>query len=173
MTSSQKTIVALAVSAVVLLVSIAFVLFPLMRGIGSDSAKVFAARQELRAVSLYEEQIQKFEELSKTREKDVAAFRNLFVDRHTPIAFIEFLENISQRSQVSLKITPVESLRKEEDAWNSIDFELAGRGPFPHVLSFVKQLENAPYLLEFKNAMLQRLATGEVDFSLLMKVYIK
>lgn len=173
MTPRQKTIVLLGAFAVVLLLFVAFVLLPLLRGIRSDSTRVFAARQELNRVNLYEEQIQKFEELSQTREQDIARFQGLFVDRHTPIAFIESLEKYSGSSQVSLKITPVESLKKEKDAWESIDFELTGRGSFPHVLSFVKQLENAPYLLEFKNAVLQRLATGEVDFSLLMKVYTK
>lgn len=167
----QKTIAAIGTFAAMLLVFIAFVLFPLIRSIRADGARVFAARQELRTVSLYEEQIQKFEELSKTREEDIAAFDNLFVDRTTPIPFIEFLENTSQRSQVSLKITPIESLRKEEDVWNSIDFELTGKGSYPNTASFIKQLENAPYLLEFKNVVLQRLAAREVDFSLLMKVY--
>lgn len=173
MTPHAKSIAALGAFAAVLLVFVAFIFFPLIRSIRSDSAKVFAARQELSQVSLYEEQIQKFEELSKTREHDVVAFRDLFVDRATPIAFIEFLENYSQNSRVSLKITPVESLKKEEDVWDSIDFELAGKGSYPHVLSFVKQLEHSPYLLEFKSAMLQRLATGEVNFSLLVKVYAK
>ena len=173
MTPRSKTIVALAMFAVMLLVFAAFVLFPLLRGIRSDSVKVFAARQERSQVSLYEEQIQKFQELSQTQEGDVAASRNLFVDRHTPLAFIEFLETYSQSSQVSLKITPVESFKKEEDIWDSMDFGLGGKGSYSHVLSFVKQVEYAPYLLEFKNVTLQRLATGEVDFSLLIKVYTK
>ena len=173
MTPRSKTIAALAISALLLLVFVAFVLFPLLRSIRSDSAKVFGARQQLSQVSLYEEQIQKFQELSQTREEDVTLFRNLFVDRATPLAFIEFLETYSQSSRVSLKITPLESLKKEEDVWGSIDFELTGRGAYPGVLSFVKQVEYAPYLLEFKNVMLQRLTTGEVDFSLLIKVYTK
>ncbi|MDO8474160.1 MAG: hypothetical protein Q7S62_01240 [bacterium] len=173
MTSHQKTIAVLAASATILLVFVAFILFPLIRSIQADSVRVFAARQELNQISLYEEQIQKFEDLSKTREGDVTLFRNLFVDRHTPIAFIEFLEKYSQDSQISLKITPVESLKKEEDMWDSIDFELTGKGTFPHALSFIKQLEYSPYLLEFKNVILQRLATGEVDFSFLIKVYTK
>jgi hypothetical protein len=171
MTLHSKTIAALGAFAAILLVFTAFILFPLLRSIRSDAARVFAARQELSQVSLYEEQIQGFEELSKAREGDVAAFRNLFVDRKTPIAFIEFLEAHSQSSQVSLEIRPVESLKKEADVWDSIDFELTGRGPFPGVLSFMKQVEYAPYLLEFKNAVLQRLATGEVSFSFLVKAY--
>lgn len=173
MTPRQKTIAALGSFAVMVLSLAAFILFPLIRAIRSDGAKIFAARQELSKVSLYEKQIQRFEELSQKLQQDVAASHNLFVDSHTPIAFIEFLENHSQRSQVSLKITPVSSLKKEEDIWDSLDFELGGQGTFPNVLSFVKQLEYAPYLLEFKNAMLQRLATGKVDFSLLLKVYTK
>lgn len=173
MTPRTKSIAVLGIFAVMLLVFVAFIFLPMIRGIRSDSTKIFAARQELSQVSLYEEQIQKFEELLKTRAQDIAAFRNLFVDPHTPIAFIEFLENYSQSSQVSLKITPVESLKKEEEAWSSIDFELVGKGSYPNVVSFVKQLERSPYLLEFKNGRLQRLATGEVDFSFLMKVYTK
>ncbi len=172
MTPRSKTMAALGTCAVMLLLFVAFILFPLLRSIRSDSARVFAARQQLSQVSLYESQIQKFQELSQTREEDVALFRNLFVDSSTPLAFIEFLETYSQTSQVSLKITPVESLRKEEDVWDSIDFELTGKGTFPHVLSFAKQVEYAPYLLEFKNVILQRLATGEVDFSLLVKVMV-
>ena len=173
MTVHLKTIAALAGSALVLLVFAAFVLFPLLRGIRADSAKVFVARQELSQVNMYEEHIQKFEKLSKARENEIALFNNLFVDRKTPIAFIEFLETYSQGSRVSLEISPVESLKKEEGAWDSIDFDLTGKGMFPNVLSFMKQVENAPYLLEFKNATLQRLATGEVSFSFLIKVYTK
>ncbi len=183
MTPHQKTIVALGAFAVTLLVFTAFILLPLMRGIKSDSARVLAARQELSQVSMVEEQIKRFEALSKTREGDVTLFQNLFVDRKTPIAFIEFLETYSQNSQVSLKINPVESAKSKEDAWDSIDFELTGKGTLPSVLSFMKQVENAPYLLEFKNVMLQRLVslreisrsetTGETSFSFLLKVYAK
>ena len=169
----SKTIIALGVFAVMLLVFVAFILFPLFRGIRADFSKVFAAQQELSHVSLYEKQVQAFGELSKTREYDVAVLRNHFIDRHTPIAFIEALEGYSRNSDVSLRITSVESTRKEEDAWDSMDFELVGRGSYPHVLSFVKQLENSPYLLEFKNATMQRLASGEVDFFISVKAYTK
>lgn len=165
--------VVLGIFAIMLLVFVAFILFPLLRSIRSDSARVFAARQELRQISLHEQQVQAFQELSETRKEDIALFRSLFVDRKTPIAFIEFLETSSQGSQVSLKIMPIESLRNEEDAWDSIDFELTGKGAFPLVVSFLKQVEHAPYLLEFKNVVLQRLTTGEVDFSLLITVYTR
>lgn len=168
-----KIIATIGGFAGILLVFVAFILFPLIRSIRGDSAKVVAARQELSQVSMYEEQIQKFQALSQTREHDIVTLQNLFIDRYTPIAFIESLEEYSQNAQVSLKITPVESLKKTGDVWSSIDFELAGRGVYPHVLFFVKQLENAPYLLEFKNVVVQRLATGESDFSLLVKVYTK
>lgn len=173
MTQRAKSIAAVAASAGTLLVFTAFIFLPLIKGIGVDSVKVFSARQELNQVSLYEEQIRKFEELSQLRERDIAAYNDLFVDRHTPITFIEFLENHSQGSKVSLKITPIELLKREEDVWDSMNFELAGKGLYPYVLSFVKQLESSPYLLEFKNGTLQRLTTGEVDFSLLVKVYVK
>ena len=156
MTPRQKTIATVGAFAVMLVVFIAFAFFPLVRGIRADSSRVLAARQELRTVSMYEEQIRKFEELSRAREQDIAAFRDLFIDRATPIAFIEFLENASQRSRVSLKIAPIESLKKKEDTWNSIDFELTGKGLYPNASSFVKQLESAPYLLEFKNAKIGR-----------------
>jgi hypothetical protein len=173
MTAHSKTIAVLAGSVLALLVFAAFVLFPLLRGIRADSANVFVARQELSQVSMVEEHIRKFEELSKARENEIALFDDLFVDRKTPIAFIEFLETYSQSSQVSLEISPVESLKKEENVWDSINFDLTGKGMFPNVMSFMKQVENAPYLLEFKNAMLQRWATGEVSFSFLIEVYTK
>lgn len=156
-----------------LIVFVAFVFFPLVRSIRRDSIRVYAAYQELQKVSLYEEQIRTFEKLSEERAQDIAASHSLFIDRATPIAFIEFLENASRRAEVSLKMTPMESLKKEGDVWNSIDFELTGKGEYPHVLSFVKQLENAPYLLEITNVILQRLATGELDFSIMIKAYTK
>ncbi|MBI2123740.1 MAG: hypothetical protein HYU04_00610 [Candidatus Wildermuthbacteria bacterium] len=173
MTAHSKTIAVLAGFVLALLVFAAFVLFPLLRSIRADSAKVFVARQELSQVSMYEEHIRKFEELSKARENEIALFDDLFVDRKTPIAFIEFLETYSQGSEVSLEISPVESLKKEADVWDSIDFDLTGKGTFPNVMSFMEQVENAPYLLEFKNLTLQRLATGEASFLFLIKVYTK
>ena len=171
MTPKQKIFIASGIFAVFLLLSFAFLLLPLVRGLRADSEKVLVARSNLAKVSLYEEQIQKFEGISQSQQEDLDKIHNLFLDTDTPIAFLEFLEGSSQSSRVSLKITPVESKKKEEDTWNSIDFELAGRGIFPNVLSFLKQVENGPYLFEFKNVMLQRLATGEVDFSFLLKVY--
>lgn len=173
MTPHQKIIATMGGFTIMLVVFIAFAFFPLVRGIRKDSAKVYAARQELQRVSLYEDQIQKFEELFRERSQDIEASRNLFIDRTTPIAFIEFLENTSRRAGVSLKMTPTESLKKEEDTWSSIHFELTGKGLYPSVLSFVRQLENAPYLLEFANVMMQRLATGDTDYSIMIKVYTK
>ncbi len=173
MTPKQKIFIASGIFAVSLLLFFAFLLLPLVRGVRSDSAKVLAARSQLAKVSLYEEQIQKFEGISQSQKENVDSIHNLFLDTETPIAFLEFLEKRAENSRVSLKITPVESQRKEEDVWDSIDFELAGRGLYPNVLSFVRQVENGPYLFEFKNGTLQRLATGEVDFSLLLKVYTR
>ena len=171
MTPKQKTFVASGIFAVSLLLFFAFLILPLVRQVRSDSAKVLAARSQLAKVSLYEEQIQKFEGISQSQKEHVDSIHSLFLNTDTPIAFLEFLERRSESSRVSLKITPVESLRKEEDVWNSIDFELAGKGLYPSVLSFVKQVENGPYLFEFKNVIVQRVATGETDFSLLLKVY--
>ena len=173
MTPKQKIFLASGIFAVFLLLFFAFLLFPLMRGARADSAKVLVARAQLGKVSLYEEQIQKFEGISQSKQDSVDRIHNLFLDTDTPIAFLEFLEGRSANSKISLKITPVESQKKEEDVWSSIDFELAGRGFYPNVLSFVKQVENGPYLFEFKNVVLQRLVTGEVDFSFLLKVYTR
>jgi hypothetical protein len=173
MTPKQKIFLASGIFAVFLLLFFAFLLLPLMRGVRTDSAKVLVARVQLAKVSLYEEQIQKFEGISQSKQDDLDSIHNLFLDTDTPIAFLEFLEERSTNSQISLKITPVESQKKEEDTCNSTDFELAVRGFYPNVCSFVKQVENGPYLFEFKNVMLQRLATGEVDFSLLLKVYTR
>ena len=173
MTPKQKTFIALGIFTVFVLLFFAFLFLPLLRGIQADSAKVLAARTKLVTVSLYEEHIQEFQRISQSQEDGIDKINNLFLDTDTPIAFLEFLENVARSSRVSLKITPVESQRKEEDVWDSIDFELAGKGLYPNVLSFVRQVENGPYLFEFKNVIVQRLATGEVDFSLLMKVYTK
>lgn len=173
MTPKQKIFIASGIFSVFMLLFLAFLLLPLLRGVQADSAKVLAASQQLAKVSLYEEQIQRFEEIAKTEQGGIDTIRNLFLDTDTPIAFLEFLESSSRNSRVSLKITPVESQRKEEDVWDSIDFELAGKGTFPSVLSFIKKVENGPYLFEFKNVVLQRVATGAVDFSFLLKVYTK
>ena len=173
MTPKQKIFIASSIFVVSLLLFFAFLVLPLVRQVRSDSTKVLAARSQLARVSLYEEQIQKFEGISQSQKEHVDSIDNLFLDTETPIAFLEFLERRAESSRVSLKITPVESLRKEEDVWDSIDFELAGRGLYPNVLSFVKQVENGPYLFEFKNVIVQRVATGEVDFSLLLKVYTR
>lgn len=173
MTPKQKIFIAGGAFAIFLLLFFAFLFFPLMRGIRADSAKVLAARSQLAEISLYEEQIRRFEKISQSKQGDLGKIHNLFLDTDTPIAFLEFLEDLARNAQVSLKITPVESQKKEGDAWDSMDFRLAGRGPYPHVLSFVKQAENGPYLFEFKNAVLQRVTTGEVDFSLLLKVYTR
>lgn len=173
MTPKQKTFLALGIFALFLLLFFAFLLLPFMRGIRRDSAGIFVARSHVAKVSLYEEQIQKFEGVSKAQQQDLNRVHNLFLDPDTPIAFLEFLEGSSRSSRVSLKITPAGSQKKEQDMWSSIDFELTGRGSYPNALSFVKQVENGPYLFEFKNVTLQRVGTGEVDFSLLLKVYTR
>jgi len=62
-----------------------------MRGIRFDSAKVLAARAQLAEVSLYEEQIRRFEEISQSKQGDLGKIHNLFLDTEISPETLRFL----------------------------------------------------------------------------------
>ncbi|MDP2641511.1 MAG: hypothetical protein Q8P39_03235 [Candidatus Yanofskybacteria bacterium] len=171
--AKQKTrfgTVLLVFGASVLL--ILFGVFPLVRGIVKGSAELENIQTQLQKAAQEENDAREFQRFKARHGKDVADLERLFIHSVVPIEFIEFLENAGEQAGMSLSIAPGTG-QQQEDLWPSAAFLVSGRGSYVQLTTMLRLLENAPYLIEVRDARIQKESTGVLSFSLTVKAFTR
>jgi hypothetical protein len=91
----------------------------------------------------------------------------LFISSETPVNFIEFLENLAQDFNLSMKITPQSFEKQGNGLWTSMNLDINLIGSFSNLSKFIEKLEYScfpearqekGYLIEVKNLRLKSLS---------------
>jgi hypothetical protein len=163
-----------------------FLIYPLFLEIKKISQDFLSQKRELMAFERKVENSKKFQKLFPKISAHLEKIDNLFVNPEVPVDFILFLEELSQKTNLSLKISENLPLRIEKDPWPSLLFQLQLVGSFPNLSRFLEKLESAFYLIELQNLTISRLnetelktkefeqfSLGDVKATLSIKVYTK
>jgi len=148
---------------------IVFVISPLFLEIKKNSQNILSQRQTLAALEGKAENLEKFRIIFPEIFPGLEKIDNLFVDSKVPIDFIRFLEQTSQASGLSLKISAGPALKIEKDLWPSISFQLSLAGSFSSLARFLEKLESSLYLIEIQNLTISRLSETELTQPFLKK----
>jgi len=179
METNKKILVNSAIFAIITLLLICFVIYPLLKGIKNNSENLIIAKKEL---ILFQSRINNLQGIEKTYESwsaDLEKIEQLFVNPEVPIDLIKFWERTATDSEVSIDISLVSTGASGTGSsnsitWSSISFQIALIGSFPNVLKFLEKIETSPYLIEIpKLTITGEKSSEEVRANLLIKVFSK
>jgi len=162
MTLKTKTklsfIVFLALSIFILI----FLIFPLYKNIKDNAAELSFKKQDSLYVDNELKNIEEFRKNYKEIKANLEKGENLFAKSEAPVNFIGFLEETSQESNISIKISPSVPIKKVGDPWYSIIFQINANGRFPDILKFIEKLESGPYLTQIETLGIIRLTADDL-----------
>jgi len=170
-----------------ILIILSFTVFlnvSLIKDIEKDYKKLIIQKQEL---YLFHKQIQEFESFKNNTglyKANLGEIEKLFVDRETPIDFIEFLEKESGELGILIEISPITVMQKENDLWANLGFRIDLTGSFPKCLAFLEKVQLSKWLSDIERLDINRISErdismlkfedffeGDVLFSINLKVY--
>ncbi|MDO8424782.1 MAG: hypothetical protein Q7S70_02465 [bacterium] len=163
-----------------------FLMRPVLRGISDASRQLMVERRNLFSLESKIRNLEKFQEEYENLKPDLAKADSLLVEDQLPVDFIRFLEAVSSEFGISLKISPLSSVKIATDPWPSSNFQLSLAGSYPKILQFIDKLENSRYLTNFQSLSFSRLtdaqlksrefekfSSGDVEGSVVVKVFVK
>lgn len=171
MTASQKKIVLAAIAFTLLFsVLILILIIPLARGVLSSSKDLAEKKQEILSLQSKEDTQEDFLQFSEARRTDLQNLSTIFLNPLNPTDFLSYLESAAGDSGVLLTIVPGNTYKAEQNRWPFIEFSVSSRGSFPDIVSFLRKVEYAPYLLDIKSLDITQ-DRDSVKTTLLLKAY--
>lgn len=173
-------------SVLLLAGAIIYFMRPVFGSIEAASNQLIAERNNLFSLESKIRDLEKFQTEYEKISPDLIRTDSLFVDVELPVDFIRFLEETSQSSSISLKMSPSPPIAVSGDPWMSSNFQLTLAGPYSSVLRFIDKLENGRYLIGFSSLSFSKLtdmelkskefgkfSSGDIKGSISIKVFAK
>jgi hypothetical protein len=157
MNPKKKIYTSLATFFTISLLFVVLLIYPFFGGIKEASGELL-----LQKINLFShlEEIKTLEiskEFYEINQKNLEKIDEQFVDPEIPIEFIRFLEKNATDSDLSIDIIPTGTIKKDNDLWPGLFFQVSTNGYFSDFLKFLEKLENGPYLLEIVNLNLKKM----------------
>ena len=158
------------------------IICPLHNGIKQESENLISEKTLLRQTIEKNKNIEQTEQEHKNYAKNLEKINNLFISPETPINFVEFLENMAQDFNLSMKITPQSLGKQEKNLWASMNLDINLIGSFPDLSKFIEKLEYScfpsanqenGYLIEITNLRLKSLSEKDLYAQKFEKFKIK
>ncbi len=157
-TAKQKIKIYFAVFFLAVVLLIFLGLAPLLAGLLKTSKELTGKKDTL---VLIEGQIAALEEFQKNNlayQANVKKVDVSFISEEAPIEFIEFLEKEAQNQGLDFLISSVKEASDKKSLRVITVFQAALGGSFPECLTFLKRLEQSPWLIKIDQVGLDRIS---------------
>jgi len=162
MTIKNKINLSLVIFGIFIIGFIAFLIYPLFKGIKNNSEDLISKKQNLLSLEAKIDDLEKFQSLWREIEPNFKKIDQLFIDPESPVEFISFLETTARDCAVDIEISSALSSKSEEDFWPSLLFQISSTSSFSKFLKFLAKIETGPYLIEIQNLNARRLTEREL-----------
>lgn len=146
-----------------------FLIIPFTGNVSASSEKLEELKGQIAQMAADEKSIQYFQNIIAGKSKDMNRISEVFIDRTTPIAFIEFLESIGGDT---LDVAPGAIKKESNFPWDFLEFRITMSGSYEDLFLFLQRLEHSPYLVEVKTMSLTEDINGNLRLSLLTRVFV-
>jgi len=163
MSLANKVKLSLIVFLVLSIFMLVFLIFPLSKDIKNNATELTFRKQDSLYLDDRLKNIEEFRKDYKEIRKNIDKGKNLFVKSEAPVNFIGFLEEISENSNVSIKISPFPVAKKLGDQWYSMVFQISTVADFENFLKFLEKIESGPYLTQIENLNIVRLTAQDLN----------
>ncbi|MCX6723774.1 MAG: hypothetical protein NT155_01205 [Candidatus Staskawiczbacteria bacterium] len=157
----SKTSKILLAFATVVLILIAFVIWPTLKSIEKNSKDLISAKNSVATLAAQNKETQNFKKDYESYKPNLTKIDQLFVDQADPVNFIEFLEDAANNHQVSLQISLPSG--PQDSTQQYAIFQIACKGSFSNILDFMKDIETGAYLIDVESASIRNSANFSTD----------
>jgi hypothetical protein len=144
---AKKIITISIVLGLVVLVLIFFVIIPIFKDIKEAAYNIIEAKKDLVFFEKEVKRAEAFEENYNNLEITPEKIDKFLIDSSVPIEFIDFLENLAKKQNLSIKISPAFSIESSETSFNSMVFKIETSGNFSEIMKFLGKMESSPYFV--------------------------
>jgi len=123
-----------------------------------DASQTSAFQKKIQ--NLFQQRIKEYEEFKEKYylyDKTLEKVESSFVAKDAPVRFIEFLESLAKKSDVSAEIHPLNIKKSNSDLWEPVAFRVSLKGSFPNCLRFLEGLEQSSWLIEVTRVDVERI----------------
>ena len=76
---------------------------------------------------------------------------------------IEFFEDESSKSGLTMNISPISSKKIDDDLWEFVSFRLSVYGPYNNFMKFFRKIESSQFLIEIQDLSINKLSEREAE----------
>jgi len=133
---------------------------PILNEIKSTSQEFKNIKENQSFFQLEINEVEKFNQLLDSYKPFFERANKIFINPHTPIEFINFLEKKPQELNILLQTSSI-SPPIQKDVLTEINFNLIIYGSFANFLKFIKTIENSNYLVTIEDLVISELSEKE------------
>lgn len=177
MNNARKTFISLIVFAGVVALVLIFGVYPLWKGVKTNSRQFLFTKTDIYLLVSQEEQQREVQQAYQKHQLDLGRVDSIFIDPDVPLELISFLELQANNSQVVLEISSITKKEEKQDPWPSLLIQLTAKGSLPGFLRYLERLEAGPYLIEVLDLTVRTARDlpdqDEISANLSLKVFSK
>jgi len=177
MNPKKKIIIFSLIFGIASISLVCFAIYPLFKGIKSNSEELIIAKRESILLQDKTEKIEQFRKTYEDLRPDLEKIDHLFTDSEAPIDLIKFLKKTAEDCELLNNISSVSVRTAETDPWSSLGFQITLDGFLPNFLKFLEKIETAPYLIETQKLAVKKVGGSGLNLgvsaTLVIKVYTK
>lgn len=157
-----------------------FLVFFLFGVIKKSSEDFISQKKALGEIEFKTENSAELEKIHQDYKANLKKIELAFIEKDTPIEFIEFLEKNASNCFLSINISSLSFQKTDLDTgripWDFLNLQMGLEGTFPDFLKFLEKLENSPYLIEVSNLNIRKTqeekeSSAGIFASLFIKAY--
>lgn len=145
----------------VILVSVLFIIFPLIGKIKKNSDDLVARKASMALVESQAKEIEKFKNSYESYRPNFDKINLLYIDPKNPVDFFKFLEK--EASYYNIKSTVSLSASPQDKKNQFINFKISTQGNFTDVLGFMEKIETGPYLIKVEGLTIKKMIQGDIS----------
>ncbi len=154
MNKIKKPYILIGLFLLTAIILIRMFIFPTVEKIEKGSRRIIETQRESLRLVTQTMELTKFEESLDQYQPDLDRIDSLFIDSHSPLTFIQFLETTSLETNTELEISSIITPTTETNNWIPLTFNIILDGSFNDVMKFLEKVELSDYLVQSENLIM-------------------
>lgn len=176
----DKIYISAGIFLAIILLLIAFIIFPFFKKIQKDSADSISERNSFASLGAQVAEVEKFKGNYPSYEPNFKRIDQLYVDPANPVDFFKFLEKIASDCKISSNVSLLQDYSRGNSGY--INLQIFSNGEFSNILKFIDKIETGPYMVKIKNLSIKKSGITNsskksspiiVDAAFLIEAYVK
>lgn len=157
LTAKQKIKIDAIIFVLVFITLIFFGISPLLSELFKTTKDLSSRKAVLKILENQITALQDFQNNSLAYQQNIQKLDSSFVSDEAPVEFIEFLEKLANNQGLEIALSSVKDASEKKGNRLTTAFQATIVGDYPVVLSFLKKLEQSPWLIKIDQVDINRI----------------